>query len=130
MRILKLVCLAAVAALGGCAGPRYSKDAYLQGKTDAHHALAAGHLVVETYGLPPTHFEEYTRLMRERYAIEIRPIAGCCVTDTILGHSRGFNVVMEAEVEKRFGRNVCRQTVVEAERLHRARVLEAIANEK
>jgi hypothetical protein len=77
--------------------------AALQGRADALKELAQGTLALETMGLPPRSRGAYMDLLKQRHGILLRAVAGCLVTSTITGHARGFNEVMMAEIQKRFG---------------------------
>ena len=62
-------------------------------------------LALEEYGFGagiPTRSDEYL----ESLGIEIRPVAGCVVDDTVIGHASGFNRVMTKAIKARFGSDV------------------------
>lgn len=80
-----------------------SEAAAIQGRADALKELAQGTLALETMGLPPVSRGAYMDLLKQRHGIQLRAVAGCIVTSTITGHARGFNEVMMAEIQKRFG---------------------------
>ena len=84
---------------------------------DARADLRDGKLITETAGFQAPWLSTNTRLLRERYGIELRMVAGCVVTPKILGHIHGYNEVMDVEIERRFGRNVFERTATEAERI-------------
>lgn len=92
-------------------------ESYQQGKADAQRELAQGVLACETFGLPRVDFSEYRQVLLERYKIELRAIAGCLVDSKILGHSSGFNQIMEAEIERRYGKDVWDRAQAEAQKL-------------
>ena len=75
--------------------------AYQRGKADARKDIAAGVLAVETFGLGAG--GRHVQLVRERFGIDTRIVAGCGVNDEILGHAAGYNKVSEAEIDRRFG---------------------------
>lgn len=77
-------------------------SAYRAGRAEAKKDIAAGILAIEEFG-----FSAGTggQILRERYQIEVRAIAGCGVDDGILGHAAGYNSVSEPEIHRRFGRD-------------------------
>jgi len=77
-------------------------SAYRAGRVEAEKDVAAGILAIEEFG-----FSAGTggQILRERYQIEVRAIAGCGVDDGILGHAAGYNSVSEPEIYRRFGRD-------------------------
>ncbi|HZR78724.1 MAG TPA: hypothetical protein VFA58_05915 [Chthoniobacterales bacterium] len=83
------------------------------GEADAKRDLENGQLVIETYGLPMP--EEYPKILRDRYGIEVRTIAGDTnVTATVIGHEKGYNKVSEPEISRRFGSGVVQAAAEEA----------------
>jgi hypothetical protein len=79
--------------------------AHRVGRADATKDIQSGRLVIETYGLPPP--PQYPEILRQRYHVELRPIAGCTdVTPKVIGHEQGYNGVSKAEIKRRFGSNV------------------------
>lgn len=80
--------------------------ALVLGQADARRDLAAGKLGVETFGLLRRDHADFRSILKERYGIEIHVVAGCVVNSTITGHATGYNQIMNAEIEKRFGKNL------------------------
>lgn len=78
-------------------------DAYERGKRDARVAIARGRLGLETFGYPASCRGHYARILREQYDVGLYEVAGCVVNGSILGHARGYNEVMTAEIERRHG---------------------------
>ncbi len=61
--------------------------------------------------MPP----EYAHILRDRYRIELRAIAGDTdVTARVLGHAQGYNEVSEPEIKRRFGDGVLEGAADEA----------------
>ena len=79
-------------------------SAYRAGEAQAKKDVAAGILVIETYGFGAGGGPEVGRILRERYQIEIKAISGCIVDEIILGHAAGYNSVSEHEIDRRFGK--------------------------
>ncbi len=92
-----------------------SEAAALQGRADALKELAQGTLALETMGLPPRSRGAYMDLLKQRHGIQLRAVAGCLVTPSLTGHARGFNEVMLAEIQKRFGPDALAQAERDAE---------------
>ncbi len=80
-----------------------AEAAAIQGRADALKEIAQGTLALETMGLPPVSRGAYIDILKQRHGIQLRAVAGCLVTPSITGHARGFNEVMLAEIQKRFG---------------------------
>lgn len=76
---------------------------YDKGKSDAQKDVAAGKLVVKSYGLPsPEWFASAKRLL-ENYGIETFGY-GCVVSGGLIGYVRGYNEISEAAIKKKFGK--------------------------
>ena len=104
--------------LSACAA--ISSIAAQRGRADARADLRAGKLAIETFGKPANYRPTYQRLLRERYGVQLRVVAGCAVDDSILGHTRGYNAIMRPEITRRFGTDVFDRTVADARRIHTA----------
>jgi hypothetical protein len=89
------------------------------GEKEAKNDLGQGKLAVESYGKPVIFRETYQKLLKQRYGIEVRTVAGCAVDDQIAGHAEGYNKAMNAEIQKRFGADVFERTLKEAGEIHR-----------
>jgi hypothetical protein len=71
---------------------------------------------MECYGLRRGEMiENADRIMQKRYGIVHRQIAGCMVDDQIVGHVKGYNDVMRAEILRRFGADFFDRIVKEVE---------------
>lgn len=102
----------AMAALPGCSSDSsrgYSKTAYKQGIADAKAEIAKGSLALETFGLQAGGGSVYQQHLKDKYGIELRVVAGCVIDYEILGHARGFNEVMKAEIEKKWPQDVFKE---------------------
>lgn len=103
----RFLALMVVAFLSGC------RSAASKGQADAKADLKVGKLVIEQYGLPTPVHAEAERLLRARYGIEARNVAGCIVNKEITEHAEGYNRVMKAEIARRFGADVFERTYQE-----------------
>ena len=89
--------------------------AYQAGRADAEQDVCVGRLAIEVFGLPSFWESDYANILEQRYHIQIKRVAGCCVNDQIIDHARGYNEVMEAEIQRRFGAGVLEKVEAEAE---------------
>lgn len=100
----------------------YSRRAYEAGRRYAEQDIRENCLAVEVSGGPPAAWDnDWVRLLRERFQIELRWVAGCLVNYQIIGHERGYNEVSSAEIQRRFGRDVVWETRNEAQEKWSAR---------
>jgi hypothetical protein len=81
----------------------------LRGQIAAHLDVWRGHYRVLGYGLPTSSRPEYARLLRERYGIEFRPVAGCVVSEALISYVRGYNEVSTAAANREFGHDVFKE---------------------
>lgn len=77
--------------------------AYLAGRAEAKKEVAAGVLIIEESGFGAGGGPHVQRILRDRYGIEIRAVAGCLVNERIMGHEAGYNSMSESEIDRRFG---------------------------
>lgn len=99
--------LCACSSIGGWVGK-------VGGRADARRDLRAGKLVLEVMGLPTPWDNTYSRLLKERYGIMQRGVGGCMVGSRVASHAQYYNEIMEAEITRRFGKNVFERTLHEA----------------
>lgn len=89
----------------------------VRGRAEARRDIQEGRLALEIMGPPPPPWQEtYQRLAKERYGIEQRWVAGCMPSNRVMGHADGYDEVMEAEIERRFGKDVLKKTAEEAQK--------------
>ena len=92
----------------------YSKTAYQAGRMAAETDLRAGRLVIEDYGFPRKGQPEYAEILKQRYQIELRRVAGDVVDRRAYGHAFGYNDVSEPEIKRRFGNDLLEKAQQEA----------------
>jgi len=80
-----------------------------RGHLSARFDLSRGHYRVLAYGLPSPWRPEYARLLRERYGIEIRTVALCIVSRTLVSYADGYNEVSAAAANRKFGHDVFKE---------------------
>src|ERR1039458_9994430 len=57
---------------------------------------------------------EFVRILRERYGIEDRVVAGCIVSPPLLAYTEGYNRVSMAAANRKFGHDVFKESVADA----------------
>ena len=77
--------------------------AYVRGRLDAHRDIRDGRIAVEVYGMGAGGL---AGPLKERYQVEVRPVAACVVDERLMGHARGYNIVSAAEIRRRFGEDI------------------------
>ena len=107
--VLVLVCL-----IGVLIG--WDLSAKIRGQMVAHLDVARGHYEILVLGLPMAWRPEYGRLLRERYGIEMRVVAGCVVSESLLAYTSGYNAVSERAVNLKFRRDVFKETALDVSR--------------
>ncbi len=106
-----------------------AKAAYENGRKQAQEEIARHVLAYQQFGLPAPWMPEYVALLRRDYHIDLR-LGGCVITEDALGFQQGFNEVMFAEIEKRYGQEALRRAAEEARKRYQERVSAAGAGAK
>jgi hypothetical protein len=101
-------------ALGQKAPAGYSQADYESGRADAQKDISHGILVYEFAGLPAPSDDEEIRLLRERYHIEMRRVAGDEIRIDAISHMIGYNEISLPEIERRFGKGILEKVDQEA----------------
>jgi hypothetical protein len=60
-------------------------------------------------------------MLRERYGIETRRVAGCVVSQSLVAYAEGYNSVGADAANRKFGHDVFQESEAEASRIWRAR---------
>jgi hypothetical protein len=79
------------------------QDAYLRGKREARSDIAEGKLYWLTYGRPSNSRPAFARILSTEFGVELRGAAFCEVSVETLARVRGYNEIVEAEIDRRFG---------------------------
>ena len=87
----------------------------MRGRLAAHLDTQRGRYQVLSYGLPSPSRPEYARCLRERYNLEIRPVAGCIVSESLVSYVNAYDSVLEEATRRKFGRDIFRECADEAE---------------
>ncbi len=78
------------------------------GRIDAIHTILAGRIMLATLGYPAPCARDYERVLAAEYDVVVTRVAGCVVEPGVAEEAAGFNEVMEAELERRYGGDVLR----------------------
>jgi hypothetical protein len=100
----------------------YGPLAAPRGRFSAEVDLHRGRFVLLTYGLPPLDSNEYERILRQRYGIEVRRVADCIVSSSEIAFVDAYDHISMAAAQNRFGPNIFIDAQIEADaatrRLH------------
>ena len=58
---------------------------------------------------------DYGRLLQDRVGVRLDRVAGCVVTSELVNEANGYNRVMQAEIERRYGAGILERLMKEAE---------------
>lgn len=85
----------------------YSPGAYLRGELAASRDVRNGRYIELTYGLPVPWFPRGMELLHQRHPeVELRPVAGCVVTDELVDYVAGYNSYSVKAITRHFGHDV------------------------
>src|SRR5581483_12227336 len=76
-----------------------------RGYFGARFDVARGHYEVQSMGLRFAWSSNYAHLLRERYGIEDRVVAGCVVSESLRSYVNAYNEVTWAAAKRKFGRD-------------------------
>jgi hypothetical protein len=82
----------------------------IRGQLVAHFDVARGDYEILSLGLHPPWHSEFTRILRERYGIEDRVVAGCMVSPPLLAYAEGYNRVSMSAANRKFGHDVFKKS--------------------
>lgn len=86
----------------------------IRGQLVAHFDVARGHYEILTFGLAAPWRSEFARILRDRYGIEQRVVAGCMVTPSLVAYTEGYNQVSMTAANLKFGRDVFKESADDA----------------
>jgi len=95
----------ALAAFLGLCWP-WPLSAPVGGRLMAQIDVHRGDYEVLDYGLLAGWSPEYARLLRARYGIKERMVAGCTVSESLVSYVAAYNAVSIAAVKRRLGHDV------------------------
>ena len=76
------------------------------GKRDAERDFENGVYRMEVYGMGAGSMSRKEAYLKQRYGVEVHPIAGCIVSDGILGHSKTYNARMTELLNEKHGKDI------------------------
>jgi len=81
-------------------------DGVEAGRGEARSDIKGGRLVIEIDDSPKKRDADFEKMLRERYQVDLRrvsPWANPKMANNVFGHKSGYNEVIEAELERRYG---------------------------
>lgn len=93
---------------------------YQIGHIHAYIDVARGHYELKTYGPINGDLEEFSEIAAEEYGIEV-VTHGCIISTEGIEHTRGYNDVSVAAIERKYGAGVIDSIRERAKALYRAR---------
>jgi hypothetical protein len=85
------------------------------GAVQASLDIAVGDLRTKTYGLQSSPFNEYQKLMKERYMVSIDDIDGCTPGHWLISYVNAYNAISKPAVKKKYGPDVFDKSFAEVE---------------
>ena len=86
-------------------------EGYAKGKDIATEDFRNGNYRVLVYGLRGFDMPS-EKYLRETYNVETYPIAGCIVSDGIVGGAKGYNTIMKALLREKHGKDIFKEAEV------------------
>lgn len=86
-----------------------------RGKAAAEINVRSGKLMILAYGLRSEGFRRFQQILQERYGIEVKPVAGCVVSEDLVEFADAFNHVTAEAARKNYGHDVVAEANREAE---------------
>jgi hypothetical protein len=77
-----------------------------RGQLTARIDVARGQYKILTFGLPSADRPQYATLLRQRYGVEMKVVAGCVVTPSLLDYVAAYNNVSGNAIKHKFGHDV------------------------
>jgi len=90
----------------------------LRGSVTARIDVARGHYEIETFGLPVPWRPQYAQLLHDRYGVEINPVAGCVVSQSLLSYSHAYNSVVADAVRHKFAHDIFAECAADARKAY------------
>ena len=99
-----------------CAVVAWDLAAPVRGNLAAHYDTARGNYRILNFGLPPAWLPEYARLLRERYGIELKAVAGCVVSGQLVSYVEAYDKVIATAARRKYGHDIFKECAQEAEK--------------
>jgi hypothetical protein len=87
----------------------WSVAAPIRGRLAAWVDVRHGHYRLLVYGLPPPESPEYEALLRGRYDIEMKAVAGCTVSESLVSYVAGYDALSAAAARRKYGHDVFKE---------------------
>jgi hypothetical protein len=84
---------------------------YEAGQAEARRDLRLGLLRLKGYGLASRPSKRYTEGSQTPVEVPVQTVAGCVVTEDLIQHVRGYNEVMEAEIQRQIRNGTLKRAV-------------------
>jgi hypothetical protein len=85
-------------------------SAYPRGALTAQIDQAFGHYEVQFFGPPPPPWwPDYRKMLKDKYDVELRGVAGCLVTPQLVWYVSGYNSVSERRIEEKYGKDIFKE---------------------
>lgn len=88
----------------------------VSGRIEARMDVAHGKYLVLGYGLPDRSRTGYATLLRQRYGVELRAVAGCIVSKSLQDYVDAYDGISIDAANRRFGHDIFKETRDEAEK--------------
>ncbi|MGP8252161.1 MAG: hypothetical protein ACLQHF_09010 [Terracidiphilus sp.] len=85
-----------------------------RGRLDARIDLAHGRYEILGYGLPPLGMDRYISLLRQRYGVDYRVVAGCTVSKETLDYVEAYDSVSGSAINRKFGHDIFKEVASES----------------
>lgn len=99
----------------------YSEN-YKKGETEAAENLKNEKFILKAWGLSSTKTyswesadEIYNRILREKYKITFEVIGGCMIDEETADYAEGYNKVLQAGIEAKYGTGILEKVRIQAE---------------
>lgn len=87
----------------------------MRGTLAAHVDVVRSRYRLLTYGLPAPWLPGYARLLRQKYGIEVKAVAGCVVSWQLTSYVDSYDRVSMAGAIRKYGRDIFDECEREAE---------------
>ncbi|HKV91594.1 MAG TPA: hypothetical protein VJW20_03485 [Candidatus Angelobacter sp.] len=94
----------------------WDASAATRGRMLARFDLSQGRYQLLAYGSTPPEREEYARLLKQRYGIEVEKVADCLVSQPLVDYVDAYNSITVPAAQAKFGPHIFDQTWEDAQR--------------
>ena len=86
------------------------------GRSEATRDLTNGIVRIPAYGLPSASFFGTVGILKEKYHVDMYPLAGCVVTSGLVAYAEGYSEISRKFIEAKHGTNIWMNVQAEAEK--------------